>query len=37
MEGIIRRLPSLRLVDPDQKFLVVPGGPVTIQLKFDAN
>jgi cytochrome P450 len=37
MEGIIRRLPNLRLVDPDQKFLVVPGGPVTVHLKFDAS
>ena len=37
MEGIIQRLPNLSLVDPNQNFLVVPGGPVTVHLNFDAN
>jgi 6-deoxyerythronolide B hydroxylase len=37
MKGVIRRLPNLRLVDPNQNFLVVPGGPVTVHLNFDAN
>ena len=37
MEAVIRRLPNLRLVDPNQNFLVVPGGPVTVHLNFDAN
>lgn len=37
MEGIIRRLPNLRLVDPNQKSLVVTGGPTAVHLKFDAS
>jgi len=37
MEAVIRRLPNLRLVDPNQNFLVVPGGPVTVHLNFDVN
>lgn len=34
MEGIIQRLPNLRLVDPNQKSLVVVGGPSTVHLSF---
>ncbi len=37
MQGIIQRLPNLRLEDPGQKFLVVPSEPVTVHLKFDAS
>ncbi len=37
MEGIIRRLPNLSLIDRNQKSLVVPGGTVAVHLKFDAS